>query len=238
MGNENKGQFDPEVLYEDNHLLVVNKPAGMLVQGDDTGDLPLIEHCKQYLKRKYNKPGNVFMGLVHRLDRPVGGVIVLARTGKALARLNKQFKDQHPQKTYLALVKNKPPKTKDRLVDFLKKNPKQNKSYSADPNEKDAKKAILDYEIIGRSEQYYLLKINLLTGRHHQIRCQLAHMGCSVGGDLKYGFPRSNPDGNISLHARSITISHPVRKESMNFTAELPREKVWQLFRNTVKDCD
>lgn len=178
------------------------------------------------------------MGLVHRLDRPVGGVIVLARTGKALARLNKQFKDQHPQKTYLALVKNKPPKTKDRLVDFLKKNPKQNKSYSADPNEKDAKKAILDYEIIGRSEQYYLLKINLLTGRHHQIRCQLAHMGCPVRGDLKYGFPRSNPDGNISLHARSITISHPVRKESMTFTAELPREKVWQLFRNTVKDCD
>jgi 23S rRNA pseudouridine1911/1915/1917 synthase len=227
--------FVPDVIYEDNHLLVVNKPAGMLVQGDNTGDIPIIDHYKAYVKEKYNKPGNVFLGLVHRLDRPVSGVMVLAKTSKAMQRLNKQFKNKHPEKIYHAIVKQMPPKKADHLENYLKKNHVQNKSYVVDQGTKESKLAELKYEHLASSDTYHLLKIQLLTGRHHQIRCQLAHCGCPIKGDLKYGFARSNKDGSISLHASALSLEHPVRKEEFTFTAPFPDTDVlWNLFRKFV----
>ncbi len=229
-----KGNFIPDIIYEDNHLLVVNKPGGILSQGDTTGDFSILDMYKSYLKTKYNNPGNVFLGLVHRLDRPVSGVLVLAKTGKALSRLTDQFRKQATEKYYYALVKNLPPQPKQMLEHYLLKNRKQNKSYVTNSSAKGAKQALLEYEIWGSSDNYYMLKIRLLTGRHHQIRCQLAHIGCPVKGDLKYGFPRSNPEGGISLHAGKIIITHPVKKNKMEFVCSLPNEKVWNLFRYLV----
>ena len=195
-----------EVIYEDNHIIIVSKTSSEIVQGDKTGDTPLSETVKQYLKEKYHKPGNVFVGVVHRLDRPVSGLVVFAKTSKALARLNEMFKNGDVHKTYWAVVKNCPREPEATLEHYLVRNEKQNKSYAYDSEKPGAKKAILHYRLIGRSENYYLLEVDLKTGRHHQIRCQLAKIGCPIKGDLKYGFPRSNPDGSISLHARRVSI--------------------------------
>ena len=190
------------VVYEDNHIIVVNKTASEIVQADKTGDTPLSETVKQYLKEKYQKPGNVFLGVTHRLDRPVSGLVIFAKTSKALTRLNEMFRAGEVKKTYWAVVKNAPKESEGELVHFLVRNEKQNKSYAYDKEVPNSKKAVLDYRLIGRSENYYLLEVDLKTGRHHQIRCQLAKMGCPIKGDLKYGSPRSNPDGSICLHAR------------------------------------
>ncbi|MCB0387726.1 MAG: RNA pseudouridine synthase, partial [Winogradskyella sp.] len=199
-----------QVLYEDNHIIIVNKRAGDIVQGDKTGDKPLSDVVKNYIKDKYNKPGNVYLGVVHRLDRPTTGVVLFAKTSKALPRLNKLFADKKTQKTYWALVKQEPPKTEDTLIHWLKKNPKNNKS-TAYPNEiPEGKKAVLHYQVIKKLDSYYLLEVTLETGRHHQIRVQLASMGCPIKGDLKYGFDRSNKDASISLHARNLQFTHPV----------------------------
>lgn len=216
-----------QILYEDNHLIVVNKRAGDLVQGDKTGDLPLGEIVKQYIAEKYNKPGAVFLGVVHRLDRPTTGIVVFAKTSKALERLNKLFKERETEKTYWAIVKNAPPKQQDTLTHFLKRNPKQNKSYAHEKEVPESKKAVLDYRVVQKLNNYYLLEINLHTGRHHQIRSQLAAIGCPIKGDLKYGFDRSNPDGSIHLHARKLVLIHPVKKEEMTFLAPPPDEVIW-----------
>lgn len=229
-----KAKFIPNIIYEDNHLLVINKPGGMLSQGDQTGDASIVDMYKHYLKKKYNKPGNVFLGLVHRLDRPVSGVMVLAKTGKALSRLTGQFREKTIEKYYYALVKTKPPLPAQQLEHYLLKNRKQNKSYVNKTSGKEAKKAVLDYKTVGASDNYHLLKVRLLTGRHHQIRCQLAHIGCPVKGDLKYGFPRSNPDGGISLHAGELEITHPVSKERKVFTAPFPDGDIWHLFKHFI----
>ena len=218
------------VIYEDNHIILVNKASSEIVQGDKTGDTPLSETVKQYIKEKYHKPGNVFLGVTHRLDRPVSGLVLFARTSKALSRLNEMFKTKDIKKTYWAIVKNQPPAPAGELVHWLVRNEKQNKSYAYDREVKDSKKAILDYKVIGRSEHYYLLEINLQTGRHHQIRCQLAKMGCPIKGDLKYGAQRSNPDGSICLHARRIEFVHPVSKEKMSFEAPVPESALWKSF--------
>lgn len=218
------------VIYEDNHIILVNKASSEIVQGDKTGDTPLSETVKQYIKEKYHKPGNVFLGVTHRLDRPVSGLVLFARTSKALSRLNEMFKTKEIKKTYWAIVKNQPPAPAGELVHWLVRNEKQNKSYAYDREVKDSKKAILDYKVIGRSERYYLLEINLQTGRHHQIRCQLAKMGCPIKGDLKYGAQRSNPDGSICLHARRIKFVHPVSKEKMSFEAPVPDSALWKSF--------
>lgn len=218
------------VIYEDNHIILVNKASSEIVQGDKTGDIPLSETVKQYIKEKYHKPGNVFLGVTHRLDRPVSGLVLFARTSKALSRLNEMFKSKEIKKTYWAIVKNQPPALTGELVHWLVRNEKQNKSYAYDREVKDSKKAILDYKVIGRSEHYYLLEINLQTGRHHQIRCQLAKMGCPIKGDLKYGAQRSNPDGSICLHARRIEFVHPVSKEKMSFEAPVPESALWKSF--------
>lgn len=219
------------VIYEDNHIILVNKASSEIVQGDKTGDIPLSETVKQYIKEKYNKPGNVFLGVTHRLDRPVSGLVLFARTSKALSRLNEMFKAKDIKKTYWAIVKNQPPALAGELVHWLVRNEKQNKSYAYDREVKNSKKAILDYKVIGRSERYFLLEINLQTGRHHQIRCQLAKIGCPIKGDLKYGSPRSNPDGSICLHARRIEFIHPVSKEKMSFEAPLPESALWNCFQ-------
>lgn len=217
-----------DIIYEDNHLIVLNKPVGKLVQGDSTGDEPLSESIKSYIKEKYNKPGNVYLGVVHRLDRPTSGVLVFAKTSKALSRLNKQFSKRETEKTYWALVKNKPEKSKDRLEHFLKRNPKQNKSFAYPKEIPDSKKAILNYKIIKELNNYYLLEINLETGRHHQIRSQLSFIGCPIKGDLKYGAKRSNADGGIHLHSRKLCIEHPVKKTEMCFEGDLPNDPLWQ----------
>ena len=219
------------VVYEDNHIILVDKASSEIVQGDKTGDTPLSETVKEYIKKKYHKPGNVFLGVTHRLDRPVSGLVLFARTSKALSRLNEMFKTKDIKKTYWAIVKNQPPAPAGELVHWLVRNEKQNKSYAYDREVKDSKKAILDYKVIGRSEHYYLLEINLQTGRHHQIRCQLAKMGCPIKGDLKYGAQRSNPDGSICLHARKIEFIHPVSKEMMSFEAPVPESVLWKSFQ-------
>lgn len=219
------------VIYEDNHIILVNKACSEIVQGDKTGDIPLSETVKQYIKEKYHKPGNVFLGVTHRLDRPVSGLVLFARTSKALSRLNEMFKAKDIKKTYWAIVKNQPPALAGELVHWLVRNEKQNKSYAYDREVKNSKKAILDYKVIGRSERYFLLEINLQTGRHHQIRCQLAKIGCPIKGDLKYGSSRSNPDGSICLHARRIEFIHPVSKEKMSFEAPLPESALWNCFQ-------
>ncbi len=218
------------VIYEDNHIIVVNKSSSEIVQGDKTGDTPLSETVKQYLKEKYNKPGNVFLGVVHRLDRPVSGIVLFAKTSKALPRLNEMFKNSEVKKTYWAIVKNCPKEPEGELVHYLLRNEKQNKSYAYDKEVKDSKKAILDYKLIGHSQNYYLLEVHLHTGRHHQIRCQLAKMGCSIKGDLKYGSPRSNPDGSICLHSRKVSFIHPVSKELIELEAPLPEGNLWNGF--------
>ena len=217
-----------EVLFEDNHLIVVNKKSGDIVQGDKTGDKPLSEVVKEYIKDKYNKPGNVFLGVVHRLDRPTTGIVVFARTSKALERFNKMLRDKTVNKTYWAIVKNKPEKEIDTLTGFLKKNPKNNKSTSYTSEIKDSKKAILHYKLIKSLNNYHLLEVDLETGRHHQIRCQLSAIGSPIKGDLKYGFDRSNKDASIHLHARNINFAHPVTKEAITITAPTPKEVIWE----------
>ena len=218
------------ILYEDNHLIVINKMASEITQGDKTGDEPLPEKIKTYLKNKYNKLGNVFCGVIHRLDRPTSGALMFAKTSKALERMNKQFKEKETNKVYWALVKNLPPLQKDELRHFLRKNEKQNKSYVVEKNTTGAKEAILSYNCLASSDSYHLLELNLKTGRHHQIRCQLAHIGSCIKGDLKYGAPRSNSDGSISLHARKLSFTHPTTQEEIVVVAPTPTSDIWHHF--------
>ncbi|MBT7816954.1 MAG: RNA pseudouridine synthase [Polaribacter sp.] len=215
------------VLFEDNHIIIVNKRSGDITQGDKTGDKPLSDVVKEYVKVKYNKAGNVFLGVVHRLDRPTSGVIIFARTSKALERLNKMLRDKTIRKTYWAIVKGTPKKEKDTLINFLKKNPKNNKSSVYNKEITDSKKAILHYNVIKKLDNYSLIEIDLETGRHHQIRAQLSFIGFPIKGDLKYGFNRSNKDGSIHLHARKIVFTHPVSKEEISVIAPSPNEVIW-----------
>lgn len=226
--------MDFQVLYEDNHILVANKPNNMLVQADTTGDVALEDLAKQYIKIKYNKPGAVFLNAVHRIDRPVSGVVVFARTSKALARLNEQFRSKEIKKTYWAIVKNLPKVESATLEDYIRRDAKKNKSFVCQKDAKDAKLARLSYSLIASSENYHLLEIDLHTGRHHQIRCQLSHMGCPIKGDLKYGAERSNKDGGISLHARSVEFIHPVTKESIKITAPVPEDNLWKALSESL----
>lgn len=219
-----------EIVYEDNHLIIVYKHSGEIVQGDKTGDVPLSEDVKCYLKEKYQKPGSVFLGVVHRLDRPVAGLVMFAKTSKALTRLNKMFRDGEVHKTYWAITKNLPPQSEGTLTHWLVRNEKQNKSYAYDHEVPHSKKAILKYRLIGQSDHYCLLEVNLMTGRHHQIRCQLAHMGCPIKGDLKYGTQRSNPDGSICLLAHHVEFVHPVSKQLISLDSPLPEDKLWQVW--------
>jgi len=216
-----------QILFEDNHIIIVNKRVGDIVQGDKTGDKPLSEVVKSYIKDKYNKPGNVYLGVVHRLDRPTTGLVIFAKTSKVLPRLNALFVTKDINKTYWAVVKNMPPKTEDTLIHWLKKNPKNNKSSAFIKEVKDSKKAILHYKLLQKLDNYFLLEVDLETGRHHQIRSQLSSIGCPIKGDLKYGFDRSNPDGGIHLHARHITFIHPVKNENISITAPLPDDPIW-----------
>ena len=216
-----------QVLFEDNHLVIVNKRAGDITQGDKTGDKPLSDVVKEYIKDKYNKPGDVFLGVVHRLDRPTSGIIIFARTSKALERLNKMLRDKTINKTYWAVVKNHPKKEKDTLINFLRKNPKNNKSTAYNKEIDGSKKAILHYAVLKKLDNYSLIEVDLETGRHHQIRTQLSNIGSPIKGDLKYGFDRSNKDGSIHLHARKIQFIHPVSKEQINLTAPTPKEVIW-----------
>lgn len=220
-----------EVVYEDNHIIIVNKRSGEIVQGDKTGDTPLVDTVKAYLKEKYSKPGNVFVGVVHRLDRPVSGLVVFARTSKALSRLNEMFRTGNVHKTYWAITREKPADNEGELVHWLVRNEKQNKSYAYDHEVPLSKKAVLRYRVIGHNDNYFLIEVKLLTGRHHQIRCQLATMGCPIKGDLKYGARRSNPDGSISLLSRHIDFVHPVSKQTISVDAPLPTDNVWQSFK-------
>lgn len=216
------------ILYEDNHLVIVNKKAGEIVQGDKTGDTPLSDFVKDWLKEKYNKPGNVYLGVVHRLDRPVSGVVLFAKTSKALPRLNKMFAEHNKvNKTYWAIVQNCPLEPQGTLTHWLTRQEKNNTARAYDREVPGSKKAVLDYELIASGDKYHLLEIHLHTGRHHQIRCQLAKIGCPIKGDLKYGAPRSNPDGSISLHARTLTLEHPVNHEIISVTAPVPDDKLW-----------
>ncbi len=219
-----------EVIYEDNHIIIVSKRSGEIVQGDKTGDEPLGESVKRYIKEAYAKPGNVFLGVVHRLDRPVSGLVMFARTSKALPRLNKMFAGSDVHKTYWAIVKDMPPKTEGTLIHWLVRNEKQNKSYAYDKEVPNSKRAELDYKVIAKSDNYYLLEVNLKTGRHHQIRCQLAKMGCPIKGDLKYGAKRSNPDGSICLHSRRMEFIHPVSQKQITVEAPVPNDPLWQSF--------
>ena len=222
-----------KVLYEDNHIIVVNKESGEIVQGDKTGDTPLSDIVKDYIKVKYLKPGNVFLGVVHRLDRPVSGAVVFARTSKALSRLNEMFRRGEVHKTYWAIVKNKPKADAATLVSWIVRNEKQNKSYAYDHEVKDSKKAVLDYRLIASGDTYHILEIRLHTGRHHQIRCQLAAMGCPIKGDLKYGSQRSNADGSISLLSRHTEFLHPVSKQLIAVDAPLPSDPLWKKILNS-----
>ena len=216
-----------QIIYEDNHLIVINKRPGDIVQGDKTGDLPLSEVVKQYIKEKYKKPGNVYLGVAHRLDRPTSGIVVFAKTSKALPRLNKLFAEKAAKKTYWAVVKNPPTKHEDTLTHWMKRNTKQNKSYANIKEVPDSKKAILEYRTIKKLDNFYLLEVDLKTGRHHQIRSQLTAIGCPIKGDLKYGFDRSNKDGSIHLHARSLSFIHPVKKEMLELVASPPQDPIW-----------
>lgn len=217
-----------EVLYEDNHLIVINKKSGDIVQGDKTGDKPLPDFVKDYLKDKYNKPGNIFCGVIHRLDRPVSGIVIFAKTSKALSRMNQLFRDKEIQKTYWALVEEKPSKSDDRLENYLIKNQQKNKSRAVLKSQNGALRAVLDYRLIKNLNRYSLLEVKPITGRHHQIRVQLSHIGCVIKGDLKYGAKRSNKDASISLHAREISFIHPVKKETLKITAPVPKEPLWK----------
>lgn len=219
-----------QVIYEDNHIIIVSKATGEIVQGDKTGDIPLSDTVKQYIKEKYQKPGNVFLGVVHRLDRPVSGLVVFAKTSKALARLNEMFRVGDVHKTYWAIVKNRPAVEEDTLTHWIVRNEKQNKSYAYDKEVKNSKKAVLHYRLISSSTNYHLIEVKLFTGRHHQIRCQLAKIGCPIKGDLKYGAPRSNTDGSISLLSRHVEFVHPVSKEPISCDAPLPETDIWGSF--------
>lgn len=219
-----------DVIYEDNHLIAVNKKPGQIVQGDKTGDTPLPDLIKEYLKEKYQKPGNVFCGVIHRLDRPVSGVCLFAKTSKALARMNEIFHDRDVQKTYWAVVKNKPKVAQQKLIHYLIKNEANNKAKAFEKEISGSKRAELDYSILQASDKYFLLEILPHTGRHHQIRVQLSSMGCPIKGDLKYGFDRSNSDGSIHLHARKLTFTHPVSNEPITIIAPVPAENLWRFF--------
>lgn len=224
-----------EILYEDNHLIVVNKKAGDITQGDKTGDEPLPEKVKRYIKNKYNKPGEVFLGVVHRLDRPTSGVVVFAKTSKALSRMNELFRKDEIEKKYWAIVETKPQKETMKLVHYLQKNEKQNKSYAFDYEKSGSKKAILEYKLISSSDKYSLLEINLETGRHHQIRCQLGTQNLKIRGDLKYGAKHSNKDGSISLHSRKIKFTHPVSKKELEIIAPTPNENIWKILEDNIE---
>jgi 23S rRNA pseudouridine1911/1915/1917 synthase len=222
------------ILFEDNHLLVVNKLPSEIVQGDKTGDEPLPERIKSFLKEKYQKPGNVFCGVVHRLDRPTSGVVVFAKTSKALERLNAQFREKETNKTYWAIVENKPKELKGSLRDYLKKNESQNKSYVVNESTPGAKLALLHYQLLASSDRYHLLEVTIETGRHHQIRAQLSNIGCIIKGDLKYGAKRANKDASIGLHARSLRFFHPTTKEEITLIANPPADAVWDFFMNEI----
>ena len=224
-----------QLLYEDNHIIAVNKRPSEIVQGDKTGDAPMGDAIKQYIKEKYQKPGDVFLGVVHRIDRPVSGVVLFARTTKGLSRLTELFRDKGIKKTYWAVVKNKPPKVADQLVHYLKKNEVKNMSKTYPEGTKDALKCELDYKIIASSDNYHLLEINPHTGRHHQIRVQLSTIGCPIKGDIKYGFKRTNEDASIHLHARKVEFIHPVKDEPVVITAEPPDEVLWNYFQRSLK---
>lgn len=227
--------FNPQnIIYEDNHILAYNKQAGDIVQGDKTGDTPLSEVVKAYIKERDAKPGNVFMGVTHRIDRPTTGVVIFAKTSKALERMNALFREGGVDKTYWAIVKNMPPKDEDLLVGHLSRNEKQNKSYIFDAPKSNTKEAKLRYHVLSKSDNYALLEVELLTGRHHQIRAQLASIGSPIKGDLKYGFARSNPDGGICLHARKVEFFHPVKKEKITIIAPVPNDPLWKYFEKTV----
>ena len=221
-----------QILHEDNHIIVVNKRVGDIVQGDKTGDKPLSDVVKEYIKDKYNKPGEVFLGVIHRLDRPTTGIVVFARTSKALTRMNELFSNRETQKTYWAIVKNKPQYSEDKLIHFIKRNEKNNSSKAHLKEVPESKLASLDYKIIKELQNYVALEINLHTGRHHQIRTQLAAIGSPIKGDLKYGFDRSNPDGGIHLHARKLVFTHPVSKEEMTILAPTPDDSIWNAVSN------
>lgn len=221
----------PLILYEDNHLIAVNKRVSDLVQGDRTGDVALDSIVRSYLKEKYHKPGNVFLGVIHRLDRPVSGVVLFARTGKALTRMNDQFRDRKTKKIYWAVVRERPPAEEGHLVHYLLRDREKNKSFAYPEEVKNSKRGELLYRLVGHSRSYWFLEITLLTGRHHQIRAQLAAIGCPIRGDLKYGYPRSDPGGGIHLHARELLFEHPVRKKEIRVVAEPPEDALWDLFR-------
>lgn len=224
----------PEILYEDNHIIAVYKRSSDLVQGDKTGDESLDNHVKTYIAKKYNKPGEAYLGLVHRLDRPVSGVLIFARTSKALLRMNEIFRTRQVKKVYWAIVKERPPEDEATISHYLKKIEAQNKSYTYETEVKGSKLATLTYKVIGRSERFYLLEVELHTGRHHQIRAQLAAIGCPIKGDMKYGFPRSNEDGSIGLLAREISFIHPVKKENITIKAHLPEGDIWKAFKSLL----
>lgn len=226
-------ELEKQILFEDNHIIILNKLSSQIVHSDKTGDVSLEEMVKHYLKTKYNKPGNVYCGLVHRLDRPVSGVVMFVKTEKALIRLNKMMKEHQIHKTYWAIVRNNNIKPKATLVNFLIRNEKQNKTYVTKDTNK-GKYAELDYEVLKKSDNYQLLKVNLKTGRHHQIRVQLSNIGCPIKGDLKYGFERSNKDASISLHARELEFLHPVKKEQIKIIAPLPKDSLWQWFDENI----
>jgi 23S rRNA pseudouridine1911/1915/1917 synthase len=229
--------FQPlvDVLHEDNHIIIVNKKPGEIVQGDKTGDEPLSERVKKYIKEKYQKPGEVFLGTVHRIDRPVSGIVIFARTSKALERLNEMFRSKQLKKTYWAVVKNKPSKPSDHFTVYLKKIEAKNKSFVQQSPANGALASELEYELLASSDKYFLLKINPVTGRHHQIRAMLSHIGCPIKGDLKYGFDRSNPDGSIHLHAREVAFVHPVSKENINIICPPPNEPLWNFFKQEIE---
>jgi len=229
MTDKLQQKYGLHILHLDNHTIVVNKRASELVQGDKTNDTPLPERIKNYLKEKYNKPGNVFCGVVHRLDRPTSGVLLFARTSKALGRLSEQFREKQTKKIYWTFVEKQPDKQTDTLSHWLVKNESQNKSYVVNPDRKGAKSAVLTYRYLFSSTYYHLLEVELLTGRHHQIRCQLAHIGCPIKGDIKYGAKRPNPDGSIHLHARMLQFKHPTSQENMTILADPPNENLWNM---------
>lgn len=223
-----------EIIYEDNHLIIVNKSCGEIVQGDRTGDKPLVEMVKDYLKTKYDKPGNVFCGVIHRLDRPVMGLVVFAKTSKALSRMNRLFQEREVRKIYWAITRNKPVEKEGTLTNYIYSVEKNNKSYISSSPENGALKAILDYRVISESDNYHLIEVELHTGRKHQIRVQLSSIGCPIKGDLKYGYQRSNPDGGISLQAHRIVFVHPVSGELIDVTAPVPKENLWEVLANNV----
>ncbi len=226
--------LEENILFEDNHIIIINKQPSQIVQGDKTGDRPLSDLVKDYIKIKYNKAGEVFLGVVHRLDRPVSGAVIFARTSKSLTRLNALIKDREIRKTYWAVVKNKPPKEKDTLVNFLRRDEAKNKSFITGEKTKNAQMASLSYTLLGSSDNYYLLEIDLQTGRHHQIRAQLAGIGCPIKGDLKYGYQRSNSDASIHLHARKLNFIHPVTLKPLTVIASTPNDPVWNYFNQNI----